>query len=323
MILEERKELSLQRVEQYVSKGLHQKAIRECLKEELLTDERYIAKLSQIKVNDSNMYVIAMISKLKKTKENEPEEALAICNQENLREDPKIKLMKVKLLIQLKRYEEAIKICEENQTFEGFLLQKLKSLYLTEQYEKIIQITSSKRYAKNHLVQTYHLSASLKLHQWSKAYIITLNPAISQVAQMKESQKNLQQYFLLRRELLKSGLKNRLDFLQVLERILIADIPKEEIEKSSYSSYEKIIFLIAWCDAKKEKKNKKEIENLVNHFSLTEEEKKSLIRKKDFLDFLLYWEILEKVEMELSQEEKEFSNSEKYKVQLAHSLKKK
>ena len=32
MILEERKELSLQRVEQYVSKGLHQKAIREYLK---------------------------------------------------------------------------------------------------------------------------------------------------------------------------------------------------------------------------------------------------------------------------------------------------
>lgn len=327
MILEERKELSLQRVEQYVSKGLHQKAIRECLKEELLTDERYIAKLSQIKVNDSNMYVIAMISKLKKTKENEPEEALAICNQENLREDPKIKLMKVKLLIQLKQYEKATKICEENQTFEGFLLQKLKSLYLTEQYEKIIQITSSKRYAKNHLVQTYHLSASLKLHQWSKAYIITLNPAISHVAQMKESQKNLQNYFLLRRELLKSCLRNRTDFLHVLERILITDITKEEIEESSYSRYEKIIFLIAWCDAKKEKKNKKNIEELANLFSLTEEEKKSLIRKRESLDFLLYWKILEKVEKHLSREVEELPNdislSENSGLQLAHSLKKK
>ncbi len=321
--MEERKELSLQKVEQYINKGLYQKAIRECLTEDLLTDEKYITKLSQMQVNNSNMYVIAMTSKLKKTKKNELEKALTICNQEILREDPKIKLMKVKLLIQWKRYEEALEICEENLDTEGFLLQKLKYLSLTGQYEKIIQITSSKQYAHDHLVQLYHLDALLKLRQWTKAYLLTVTFKIRPVTPIKNTQKNLQQYFLLRRELLKSGLKNRLDFLQVLERILIADIPKEEIEKSSYSSYEKIIFLIAWCDAKKEKKNKKEIENLVNHFSLTEEEKKSLIRKKDFLDFLLYWEILEKVEMELSQEEKEFSNSEKYKVQLAHSLKKK
>ena len=112
-----------------------------------------------------------------------------------------------------------------------------------------------------------------------------------------------------------------------MERILITDITKEEIEESSYSRYEKIIFLIAWCDAKKEKKNKKNIEELANLFSLTEEEKKSLIRKRESLDFLLYWEILEKVEKHLSREVEELPNdislSENSGLQLAHSLKKK
>lgn len=288
------KEIAFQKVKAYVLEKNYQRAMQACSSEQLLEDDFYVEKLRQLPMEQTNFYVYALVRQLKNVKERDLESALARCDQDFLLSEPRVQLMKVKILVRLGRFDEALDLCHQFANFEGFFLQRLKCLFQKGQYDELLEISGDKRYQKDYCVEEYRIKAWMRKRCFVTASKEIKMSPVSCHTEIQELYKKLQSYLLLKEVYQNTEDKKKECFFHALENILAGEEPFLNAD-DSYLYYEKVLLSNAHCDFCGGVKSKALLEEAATLFSFSLEEKRRLKKKKTSVDFVFYFDLLVKV----------------------------
>lgn len=288
------KKISFQEVERYILEQNYHKALQACQGGHLLEDHFYAEKLRQLPIENTNFYVYALVKQLKNVKMQELESALVYCNQEFLKSEPTVQLMKVKILVRLERYDEALELCENFIKYEGFFLQKLKCLFQKGNYDEILKLTSDKRYQKDFYVEEYRIKALIRKRSFTTAMAEIQSSPVSSHSVIQSLNNILQSYFSLYKVYQTSVEKKKDYFFHALEDILVGE-EYHEATKSGGLYYERVLLYSAYCDFTHEAKPNALLEEVATLFSFSLEEKRRLKKKRIMVNFVFYFQLLIKV----------------------------
>ena len=288
------KETSFLEVEKYILEKNYRKALQACYDGQLLEDAFYGEKLRQLPIENTNFYVYALVKQLKNVKEKDLESALVCCDQEFVKTEPRVQLMKVKILVRLGYFDEATKICNQFAGHEGFFLQKLRCLFQKKQYDEILELTSDTRYQKDFYVEEYRIKALIKKREFTTAMEEIKMSPVSNHAVIQFWNNTLQSYFSLYEVYQNTSEKKKDYFFQGLEDILVGEEASKE-GNSQCLYYERVLLSSAYCDSVHEAKPKALLEEVATLFSLSLEEKRRLKKKQVSVDFVFYFQLLVRV----------------------------
>lgn len=288
------KEISFQEVEKYILEKNYRKALQACYGGQLLDDEFYVKKLRQLPIENTNFYIYALVKRLKNVKERELKSALTYCDQEFIKTEPSVQLMKVKILVRLGSFDQAIELCDQFADYDGFFLQKVKCLFQKRQYDEILKLTNTNCYQKDFYVEEYRIKALIKKREFTDAKKeIELSP-VSNYTVIQQLNKTLHNYFLLKEVYQNTKDKKRDYFFRGLEDILVGEYSPEKIAGNCLY-YESVLLSSAYCDSIQEAKPKALLEEAATLFSFSLEEKRRLKKKQVSVDFVFYFQLLVRV----------------------------